>query len=715
MKRNIYSLSLISVAVILLFGAHPSGASQYEQAPPASILSPVDSPSAANLSFGRHFPLPESLVPNVDFWISIYSKYDTSQWVIHDKENLGIVYEVVDAGKLFPGENLNSRKVERYMEKRKKHIAQLLKKIHKNKGVAVNPEEAAIANALPDRLNSYSQFLKYYRGVRAQRGLSDRFREGIERSGQFLARMRKVFRQHGLPEELCALPHVESSFYYKAYSKAGAAGIWQFTRGTGKSYMRIDYLVDERRDPMFSTHSAASLLKKNYDTLGSWPLAITAYNHGLNGMKRSVAKHGSSLENILEHYKSGYFGFASKNFYAEFLAALEVSRNYMAYFGPVDLHEQVMYDEIAYGRYIHVSDLATATSLPIETLKTLNPSLSEVVWDGKARIPKNFKLKVPEGMGSFALLSLDKVPSSLTSGTGDIFHKVRKGETISRIAVHYGVSESTLLSANNINPRALRIGSKILVPSPTKNSYTGKKKKASSKTVAKVAKPAMDNTIDPPQKLSPAVMAAAVPTPANQPGGAQMAMASDSTEESNRDFLVNPPSPSPVEQSNPEPIETPELKVVAQVLGRDLHLNPRLYFFRSIENGVGYIIAAPEESIGLYAEWARASVWEIRKLNGGRRHLQAGQKVMIPLSNVSSEEFEIKRMNHYKSMMASFLENHDVEDEKQVVVKKGKSIWTLCVQEHNTPLWLVMLYNPGKEIRKLLPGDTLTLPMFSRK
>jgi len=745
-KMKPYSLLVISVVCALLFASRQAvasgqAASRFEQGQYSSILPSSDKDSAANLYFGERFPLPKALVPNVDFWISVYSRYTTGQWILHDSGNLGIVYGVINADQLFPGENLSSRKVDKYIKNQKKHVASLLKKIYKNKGVAVNAEEAAIANALPERLDSYSRFLQYYKNVRAQRGQSDRFREGIERSGQHLARMRQVFRQYGLPEELTTLPHVESSFYYKAYSKAGAAGIWQFTRGTGRNYMRINYLVDERRDPVFSTHAAAKLLLKNYQALGSWPLAITAYNHGLNGMKRAVSKHGADLTKIIYNHKSRYFGFASSNFYAEFLAALEVSRNHIKYFGPVDFNDQVMYDEIVYGRYIHAKDLSQVTNLSLETLKILNPSLSRAVWDGRAKIPSNFKLKVPEGMGSFALIALEKAPSSLSNDSGDIVHKVRRGETISAIALHYGVAMSSLLDTNNIKPRSLSIGSKILVPSPTKNLPARNKyrEKARKKTPTKQEAPPLVGGETGESKTSAARNAEAVkpessksagpaflvnsPVPLDNRknrGSSPMALAPQGKPPKSSVAMVSTPgttSSSSTDSSGTDTSEpdTSAADVVAQVLGRDLQLNPKLYSFKSVNGDIGVIVAAPEESAGLYADWTRTSVRRIREMNGGLREIKAGQKVKVPLSRTTTEKFESSRLEFYKSMLSAFLEKHSVDDEKQVVVKNGKSIWKLCVQEHNTPLWLAMLYNPGKEIRWLLPGDTLTLPTFSRK
>ena len=89
-----------------------------------------------------------------------------------------------------------------------------------------------------------------------------------------------MLKRHGVPEEIAALPHVESSFNPEAYSKVGAAGLWQFMPSTAKRFMRVDGIVDERLDPYSATEAAANLMLYNYRLLGSWPLTVTAYNHG---------------------------------------------------------------------------------------------------------------------------------------------------------------------------------------------------------------------------------------------------------------------------------------------------------------------------------------------------------------------------------------------------------------------------------------------------
>jgi hypothetical protein len=149
--------------------------------------------------------------------------------------------------------------------------------------------------------------------------------EGLHRASKLLPRILAILRQHQVPAELAALPMVESTFNPAAYSKAGAAGLWQFIRSTGKQYSLISRKRDDRRDPVRATEAAARLLRDNYQALGSWPLAIVAYNHGHAGIRAASTLVGSTaIEDIVARYNGPRFGFASKNFYAEFLAALDV-------------------------------------------------------------------------------------------------------------------------------------------------------------------------------------------------------------------------------------------------------------------------------------------------------------------------------------------------------------------------------------------------------
>ena len=250
--------------------------------------------SVANASFSYethtlsnyHFTTPPGLADQVNFWKKIYSEYTTKHAVIHDMRDLGIVYEVVFLG----DKPLSRRSRERKLEKVKKKYKKILRRINKTKNKSsLKGEDLRIYKLVK------KDFYKASRQIRAQLGLKDRFKAGIERSGLYISEILKILKANNLPEELSVLPHVESSFQLGAYSSAGAAGIWQFTRSTGRLFMRVGYDVDERRDPILATHAAAKLLKKNFEGINSWPLAITAYNHGLQGMKNAKKRHGSDI------------------------------------------------------------------------------------------------------------------------------------------------------------------------------------------------------------------------------------------------------------------------------------------------------------------------------------------------------------------------------------------------------------------------------------
>jgi len=192
------------------------------------------------------------------------------------------------------------------------------------------------------------------------------FREGLVRSGAWSSHIAEVFANQGLPAELAVLPHVESSFNPAAYSKVGAAGLWQFMRSTGRRYMRIDAAIDDRMDPFRSTEAAAQLLAYNYRLLGTWPLALTAYNHGAAGMRRAKESVGTDdIERIVRTYKSPSFGFASRNFYVSFLAALEVDHNPDKYFKDLEPLPEVKFAEISTPSFVPISSLE-------RTLKTVS-------------------------------------------------------------------------------------------------------------------------------------------------------------------------------------------------------------------------------------------------------------------------------------------------------------------------------------------------------
>ncbi len=226
-------------------------------------------------------PRPPQLERDVQFWIRVYTQVDTNSGFLHDQYNLGVVYET-----LHFAPNSSSSEREHVVETARVRIAAALKRIAEAPEGSLTAEDQHIkdmwgAEGTPARLKNAVD------DIRFQLGQSDRFRAGLVRSGAWETHIAETLANLGLPAELAVLPHVESSFNPAAYSKVCAAGLWQFMRSTGRRYMRIDGAVDDRLDPFRSTEAAAQLLAYNYRVLGTWPLALTAYNHGSAGVRRA--------------------------------------------------------------------------------------------------------------------------------------------------------------------------------------------------------------------------------------------------------------------------------------------------------------------------------------------------------------------------------------------------------------------------------------------
>ena len=207
-------------------------------------------PAAAD----ERFPIPDGLQPDVDFWIDIFSHYTTGQGVLHDNRNLAVVYERID----LPA-SMERRERQRRVAKRREHYQAILRTLATGKRGKLSEDEARVLALWPEGVSN-STLSAAARQIRYQQGLRDRFREGLERSGRWRAYIENEFRALGVPVELAALPHVESSYNPEARSHVGASGIWQFTRSTGRRFMQIDHVLDERNDPWAASRAAGKRL-----------------------------------------------------------------------------------------------------------------------------------------------------------------------------------------------------------------------------------------------------------------------------------------------------------------------------------------------------------------------------------------------------------------------------------------------------------------------
>lgn len=225
---------------------------------------------------------PKCLSKNIDFWYHIYTKLDSDTVFVLDAKSKDL---------------------------------KVLWKTTVSKNDALRKK---------DMKRIKSHYLSYGKKVRIVSGIKSRFQEGLARHAVLRKDIEAEIKKLSLPIELSALPHVESSYNPKARSKVGALGLWQVMPATARIHgFNPKYLMS----PIYNTKAGLAVLKDAHDELGSWPLAITSYNHGLNGVRKAVREVGSTdICEILEKYDGPRFGVSSKNFYASFLAVLRFLR-----------------------------------------------------------------------------------------------------------------------------------------------------------------------------------------------------------------------------------------------------------------------------------------------------------------------------------------------------------------------------------------------------
>jgi membrane-bound lytic murein transglycosylase D len=409
---------------------------------------------------GSRFPIYRIIAPNVEFWEKIYGTYTSSQGVLHDKKDLSIIYGVID---FVPRRTPGAGKINARLEKMiRSHHEKILEKFAEGKKPSTQEEKKVYA--LFKGKQKSDVFREAIENLRVQTGLKDNFRKGVIRSGAYMPLIKKIMRARNLPVELAYLPHVESSFNLNAHSKAAAVGLWQFTKYTGRDFMTINELVDERFDVYLSSVAAADFLKENYRQLGSWPLALTAYNYGRAGMVRAQKKWGT-YPRIIKYHETGIFKFASKNFYSEFIAAVRVARR-------LENERSLVKDRpwitvsFRLSKYASARELSKYFGIDEKEFRRLNPAIRSLVFEGLRYIPKGTLVRLPATKR--IRQQIKNIPPRLLYAhqLRDRSYKVRKGDSALSIAKKYNLSLKELVRANNLGKKAkIRLGQRLKIPS----------------------------------------------------------------------------------------------------------------------------------------------------------------------------------------------------------------------------------------------------------
>ncbi len=595
------------------------------------------------------FPEYKVISNNVAFWEKVYSTHSVNTAIIHDQNDLSVVYATV--GLLEDGfANARTHNREK-VQQVKRHFESVLLEL------AASPtprtrEQKRVA-ALFGNTKRGSVYRTASENIRSQRGLKERFLDGVIRSGAYMVELKHIFRSLDLPEDLVYLPHVESSFNPRAFSKFGAAGMWQFTHDTGKEYLKIDYIIDERRDPIISAWAAAKFLKRNYQQLGTWPLALTAYNYGPSGMRRAVNQEGS-YERIFTNYSKGHFKFASRNFYAEFLAAVKVAKQ-LERSGLV-LEQPLRAVTVKLPAYTRAENLCEYLGISTELLKKYNPALRDPVFKGSKYIPKDYVLKLPYRFNNSSLLSA--APPSIFSSTQkrSRFYRVQPGDSAGTIAHRHKVSLQSLISANNLNSKAvIRVGQNLRIPSPDD---------------------------------------AAVDTVATTFGSGNTTVL--------RDNKKLPPS------GVAPPVYEQNLAVSGNLKVFDQHRRNSLL--------IGTIEVQPDESIGLLADWLKVTPVSIRVNNNLSKDndVHPGQQIKLDFINTSVSSFEENRFDFHQELQEDFFNSFQVVSFTDYRVQNGDTIWDICRNKFDVPLWLLKKYNTSLDYTRLELSSSLQIPVLKK-
>lgn len=688
------------------------------------------------------FPRPPELEPDVQFWIKVYTQITTDAGFIHDQRNLSIIYET-----LHFADDSSNREREREVEAERDRFHAILLRLGRGAAPA-NDEERHVRDLWGDNV-SPARLAEAADDVRFQLGQSDRFRAGLIRAAEWESHIAQVFSHLGLPPELAALPHVESSFDPTAYSKVGAAGLWQFMRSTGRRFLRINAAVDERLDPFRETEAAAQLLSYNYRLLGSWPLAITAYNHGAEGVRRARDDLGSDdIARIVRGYHSPSFGFASRNFYVSFLAALAVSQDAERYFGKLGRGTEIEARELKMPAAASVTTVSSALGIGRSTLQRLNPALRPAVWSGRRTIPAGYVLRIPDSAGSWTsqLLAqrLSSAPEIKVAAIEPSRAQARKAKQLALAAAAApsaatpqasapapGSTASVLFSsppAANVpfgQSSPIATGLSVIgtadaatAPSPSAGSqyYLVQPGDTVDSIATRTGVPlgqlmALNSMPDQDDLYAgePLRLVASAPQLGNPSNPALTALAQQAVQESSEEAAAV--AMARVTQSA-QPVSAQQAQAEGPQLlpGATGPQSADPVDYSVAADGSVRVVAA--ETLGHYADWLGVSAARLRALNHlrGRKPLVMGRRVVLEFDGVTATQFEQRRREYHQRLQAAYFAAHRIVGTDTYQARRGDSLWNITRHDLKIPIWLLQQYNPDLDFTDLKPGTAVVLP-----
>jgi len=431
------------------------------------------------LKCSQYFPCPDALRRRVDFWIDVYGRWRTNDAILHDAQRPHRVYKIIK------GKACGTKGNTQFIKEQKRQIRLRLERIailiERNKTIT-QAKDKHYLNMFPGR--SPAALRRAARNLRCQSGNKDGFRNALRRFGTYGPIVRRVLKDAGLHQDIQYLPFVESSYNPEAYSRVGAAGMWQIMPRTARVLgLELNATMDERLDPEAASWAAARYLKDSRKNLTVaarskkanvsdselTPFVITSYNYGVNGMRRAIKKLGPDFLTVLNRYRTKKFRVAVKNFYAGFLAARHVARNSSRFFGSYSKGRPLRYDTIMLRKSASIDRIRAVFGISLSRLKSLNPALTRFVWHGWREIPGGYPLRLPLRQGGWAdkIAYLHSLPPEADRGTPKRY-TVRSGDTACAIASAFRVKCRDLIDMNRLGRQAvIRVGQSVQIPMRT--------------------------------------------------------------------------------------------------------------------------------------------------------------------------------------------------------------------------------------------------------
>jgi membrane-bound lytic murein transglycosylase D len=655
----------------------------------------------------------------VTFWKRVFAVFDRSGGLLHDTEDVSIVYHIwyndLPSDGPLRQDMIDDARV-RYRA--------ILETLADGKRFDLTSDEQRVWELFKGKQYPMA-FRAAMNAMRFQGGMRSRFAEGLVRSWSYLPEMEQIFAEVGVPIELTRLPHIESSFENRALSKAGAAGIWQIMPATGRLYLRVSRDVDERLHVRAATRAAARILRDNYEKLGTWPLAITAYNHGPYGMMRAVDTVGTTdFGVIVQRYRGPLFGFASQNFYAEFLAALDVSQNYKQYFG------DLLFSEPSWPGRLE----ARAVGEPSTVSAFVQPS-QPVTLEARMVGEPNPAIASPSQFEAPLQASLAEPPPSLGVESTPMPVVVRPiPAPAPPVAAPLPVATAPVAPA----PRSAPGESPNLTPAPP----------------AAQLPPVATASLPPPKeprsvaRVSQTVTSPPPPTPSlvrdkvyrvrrgdtlfsiaqrHETTVADLASVnglSRRTQVKAGQTLQLPAVPQPVisAERTPQkdvilPVMTPVKSAAALPVHRAVLTEvrpapaPAQTDDRFHIKGDTICVAA-QEQLSQYADWLDVPVQRLRTLNrlSKRQTPGLGTTLRLDFTKVSATQFTQRRLQYHRSLEEAFLRRYRVGEVVTRKLKRGETFLTVSREARDVPLWLLQRYNTHVDLKSAGPGTELRIP-----